>query len=512
MITCQKCGRRTPEGAFCEKCGEPLSDPLPRAAPRPGVPDRGIPTPENAARDPAVRFDMRSEPLSGMPNGYNDAPTVRAMRMQSPFRAGEPLGSGPSRDARSEPLSGGGKGSGPVLMIDKLCVQFDGYVGMFRFRFDPRDPGEGLQDIRLRFESQLTGERVEVRPIRHLDRQREIPVSFPVQSAGAVVWFVTVEYEKRGRRHVLEGSVQMVVVHPREAQTVAGNLAINITNNISNGNASDVHISQRAADDLAKLSGAENPFDELRRIVAGPARAWEAVELFDADEVESFPPMPSRAVTDRITLDFGVRKVVFFAGRTVTFGRKRELNDIVLRPPADAGEEEQLPYRSVSRAHCYFEHQGDSVAVCDGQRNEYRVVKPSSGGTFWNDQRISGQVTLSAGTSGVLSFAGPGCSGALSMQVKACPSASACESCPYANKHWCGEGARPSLVLARRDGIPELFVAVWSCFSLAEADPSFSGVVIFRKDGGFAWRKGRRCGWIVPGTEQQTDFGVVKVS
>ena len=68
------------------------------------------------------------------------------------------------------------------------------------------------------------------------------------------------------------------------------------------------------------------------------------------------------------------------------------------------------------------------------------------------------------------------------------------------------------MVLARRDGVAEWFVALWSCFSLEEVDPSFEGVVIFRKEGGFAWRRGRRCGWFVPGTTLQTDSGVVTVS
>ena len=61
-------------------------------------------------------------------------------------------------------------------------------------------------------------------------------------------------------------------------------------------------------------------------------------------------------------------------------------------------------------------------------------------------------------------------------------------------------------MLTRRDGFAERYVALWSCFSLEEADPSFEGVVIFRKDGGFAWRRGRRCGWLVPGETIDTDF------
>jgi hypothetical protein len=168
----------------------------------------------------------------------------------------------------------------------------------------------------------------------------------------------------------------------------------------------------------------------------------------------------------------------------------------------------------ISRAHCHFEHQGDAVAVCDGQRDSFRVVRPSACGTYWNDVRIGGSVNLSSGDAGVLSFGASACAGGVALDVKVgSPSSpSECGKCPFADKHWCAEGTRPSLMLTRRDGVPERFVAIWSCFRLSEADPSFEGVVIFRKDGAFAWRKGRRCGWIVPGTKQQTDFGVVTVS
>ncbi|MBQ6007894.1 MAG: hypothetical protein IJL17_05100, partial [Kiritimatiellae bacterium] len=82
---------------------------------------------------------------------------------------------------------------------------------------------------------------------------------------------------------------------------------------------------------------------------------------------------------------------------------------------------------------------------------------------------------------------------------------------PHASRTWCGDGRRPALMLTRRDGVAERFVALWSCFPLEEADPSFEGVVIFRKDGGFAWRRGRRCGWLVPGERMETDFGPVTV-
>ena len=99
----------------------------------------------------------------------------------------------------------------------------------------------------------------------------------------------------------------------------------------------------------------------------------------------------------------------------------------------------------------------------------------------------------------------------MSLAVRACRPVRACATCPHASRTWCGDGRRPALMMTRRDGVFERFVALWSCFPLEEADPSFEGVVIFRKDGGFAWRRGRRCGWLVPGETLETDFGQVAV-
>lgn len=519
-----------PEGSFCERCGSPLPK---QCAPADvaGIPERAAqvypprdayesaPTVQ-AQRAPiftppssAAPFRPQSPSAPVQPQSY--AASFPGQQYASPYQPEPPAMARQQAYAPYEPMTPAPSAfddSQPALEVDMLCVLFEKLPGLMRFNFNPRNSRDGLQNIRFLFENQLTGERVVTRPIRHLNRPVQIPVSFPAQEAGALAWNVTVEYECRARRRVLEGAVQMVVVHPKEPQRAAENLAINITNTINNGNASDVHVSQRALEDLVKLSQSENPSDELRRIVSGGARAWSTVELFDADELELFPPMPPEARTDRVTLDLGVHRVTFFAGRTVTFGRMHEINDIVLRPPSDASEDESIPYRKISRAHCHFEHRGETVVLCDGSRDQNRIVKPSMGGTYWNDRCISGFVKLSQGESGVVSFAGPCSTGAISMNVTACAPSSDCRNCPYVNKTWCGDGARPSLMLKRRDGFPEMFVAVWSCFSLENADPSLKGVVIFRKDGGFAWRKGRRCGWIVPGTKQHTDFGVVTVS
>ena len=390
--------------------------------------------------------------------------------------------------------------------MDTLCILFEDTPGFLRFRFNP---GASAENVLVTLENPLTGIKANSRRLTYLQGEREITVPVPSQMAGAFVWYLTLTYEAAGRKRRLDGEVQMVVVRPREAQKAAEQLTVTINNNITNGNASDVHVSQRAVDDLARLTAAENPFEELRRIVLSGRRVWASVSLDDGGAMPVLPLQPVAAVRESITLDLGRGTIRFFANRNIRFGRKRELNDFVLRPPEGASSD---PYCAIGRAQCCFEHNGDAAVIYDGQFDERNVLKASSYGTFWNDASIATAHRLSAGDTGVISFAGPSCAGAVALEAKACRPIRACATCPHANRTWCGDGRRPALMLTRRDGVAERFVALWSCFPLEEADPSFEGVVIFRKEGGFAWRRGRRCGWLVPGETLETDFGQVKVS
>ena len=422
---------------------------------------------------------------------------------------------------------------GPMLAVDRLCVQFEKMPGFIRFYFDPMSPVAGLQNIVFTFESQLTGFSFKTRPIRQLNRPRPFPVQFPAQEAGTQVWYVTVEFEDGRRKCRREGDLEVLVCRPQEAKQVAENLSITIDNSVTIGdhsanaadittrgsligdhsaNAADVQMRKGILESLARMAKSDNPFDELRGLIRSENRSWTKVELFGAEETSSLPPMPANARADHIVIDFGNTRTHFFANRTIKFGRKKEVNDIALRPSADASEMEMLPYRKVSREHCFFELEGQCAMISDGHRDEFRVIQPSSGGTFWNNEQLHQSVSLPVGTEGVVSFGGIHYGDSLSLDVKVCSPAKACASCPHADRHWCGEGARPSLVLSRRDRIPEKFIAMWSCFWLGDADPTFDGVVIFRKDGAFAYRDGRRIGWLVPGTAVQTDFGIATVN
>ena len=493
MMVCPKCGRTTAEGRFCERCGASIAapqggcnqvDPTP---PQGGVRQVG---PQGGGRQIGSQ-EIRT-PNDSMHLQEGEHRQVAATYLQPSCRAVK-------------------------LEMDTMCILFEDTPGFLRFRFNA---GEVAENVLITLENPLTGVKANSRKMPYLQGAREITLPVLSQPAGAFVWYLTLTYEASGRKHRLDGEVQMVVVRPREAQKAAEQLTVTINNNITNGNASDVHVSQRAVEDLARLATAENPFEELRRIVLSGQRVWATVSI-DADGVQpTLPPQPPNAVCDTVTLDLDTRRIHFFAKRRVTFGRDRRNDpcDISLRHPMRESLEltpadpRNAPYRSVSGHHCHFEHNGNSVVVRDGNWDGAMMVKPSSFGTFWNDNPVSSSVLLNSGDAGVLSFAGRCAEGALSLDVKVCRPIRACETCPHANRTWCGDGRRPALMLTRRDGMAERFVALWSCFPMDEADPSFEGVIIFRKEGGFAWRRGRRCGWLVPGTTIHTDFGEVTVS
>ncbi|MGN0853137.1 MAG: FHA domain-containing protein [Kiritimatiellia bacterium] len=484
MISCPRCGRATPEGAFCSRCGAELD-----SAPAPVSPA------------PAYAQPQRTE--------FHRTEQQVRQAMDEGLRLADERIRRFDVDERMRPARRGE----PTLEIDSLCPLFENLNSTLRFRFDPHSGGEPLEAIAIVF-SNCACDKKPVQRIRRVVQTQEFPVQSPPQSVGMQSWNVAVEYVSAGRRRKLAGDFS-VIVKPVESRAKGENISINIATNIGNvSQASDVTVNQRGAEGLADLIAATNPFEEMQRVFMSGKRQWTAIPLLDDDQVADLPPVPANAQTEHILVDLGGdRRIHFFAHRTITFGRKKETNDIVLRPAPGADDRQMIPYCKISREHCFFEHSGEKALIVDGRRNPAGVVEPSTGGTFWNDERLEAPLELSAGTAGVVSFGGVQRGENLALDVKVCEPVKACATCPHANVRWCGEGRRPCLMFSRRDGLPEKFVGLWSCFCLGEADPSFEGVVIFRKDGAFAYRRNDgRSGWLVPGTRIQTDFGFVDIN
>ena len=400
----------------------------------------------------------------------------------------------------------------PTLEFDKFCMLCERMNGNLRFRFHPGG-GKMLENVTFAF-SNGYGQKLPPYSVRRIDRSMPFPIQFPPQEAGMQAWEVKIEYWADRRKYELSGRFE-VYVHPVESRKRGlDNINISINTNIGNvSQASDVVLNQRGSEKFAKLIEENDIIGEMNRRVMSDQREWMFIPLYNDSKFRDLPPMPANARADSIVLSIGGRLVHFFANRTVKFGRKRECNDFVIRPPATWGEDKVAPYRRVSREHCFFEHSGANVLISDGSRSPLGVIQPSSAGTFWNNRQITTPVLVPAGSSGVISFAGVAYGDALQMNLKACDSARACAACPLADKSWSGDGSRPCLMISRTDGVAEKFVGLWSCFWMGEADPSFEGYVVFRKDGAFAYcREDGQVGWLVPGTTVQTDFGNITVN
>ena len=458
QVRCPVCGTPGTPGDFCEMgCGR-----LPAAPATAGT---------------GAKREASSEAQTRAPTSQN--------------RGEEPAGTG------SHGAEGGWTAPTPKADLemewDAMCLLFEGLTGLLRFRVTA---GRRLENLVLTVENPLTGEKRPSRRVASLEEgeKREVPVAVPPQEAGGGVWYLTATYETDGRVRAMEGELERLVKKPQEAQMAAKNLSVQITNNITNGNASDVTVSQRTLEDLAPLAQSENPFDALQKLVRGGQREWTKMGLWRGGAQEALPPLPAGTATDRLMLELGTGKLHLRTKRTITLGRSRETCEITLRPAPEATDEIKQSYLLLSRRHCQFEAKGKQVIVRDGYRDGIRGTSPSMSGTYWNGERIGETRALEAGEEGMLSFSRfPRPGDGRSFAAKACHPCGQCGTCTKTDRAWCGGGEHACLLLWRR-GMAEAYVAMWGCFPLAEADPAFEGVVLFRERGGFAWRRGRRCG------------------
>lgn len=358
-----------------------------------------------------------------------------------------------------------------------MCVQFEGLVGTVRFRLDP-GPG-GMGNVRLSLEHAGTGRRGTWGPRRFRGRG-EIRVQLDGQPAGCPTWTVRLECERDGRTQRWEGDVDLLVVRPREAQRAADNLTVEITNNISLGHASDAQVNQRALEGLEGLSAAENPFDELRRVVGGGGRSWSPVELYES----TLPP--EGAVRDRVAVEWGGWTLRLFGGPEMRFGRDRPGpggTDFTLRPGPGGRRD---PYGRISRMHCTFARCGGGVELRDGVRSDSGLESASSNGTWWEGRRLRAPARLAVGAVGTVAFGGAAADGAVALRAE------------------CGEGW---LLLRREDGVREAFLMLWGEFGLSRLDSAAGKLRLCRRDGAFAWQAGSQCGWVVPGESSWTPAG-----
>jgi len=428
-------------------------------------------------------------------------------------------------ESRAEPPPPPRRG-GIELCLDRICLLWENTPGSVRFHLKTSRERQ-LKDVELELSNPLQNKSIKVSVSSIDDRSGlsndgrmmgNLMAQFPEMGAGSYAWTVSLRFTQGGMIKQYMSQFQLVVMGRGNAKSIAEQIVINIKNDIKASEAADVRVSNRIADELQGMLAdkSENPFEAMRRYTNGTDRAWCYMSL-SASHPE-LPPVPEEAKVDSISLDFGDRSLKLYAKRAVSFGRKSSsINkhvDIAFVAPTDYMDENgkmKSPYGRISRQHCTFEHEGQQIAIRDGVLDENRMWKNSLHGTFWNGGQVSEQVSLGVGEKGVLSLAGCHLWNGVSLDARAVSPAVACKDCPFADRKWCGNG-RPSLVLKRRDGVRETYVCMWSCLHLGEIDSSHDGIILFRKDGAFAWGNESECGWLVPGEQVETAYGYVTIS
>lgn len=552
---------------------EGMEDPSPHPSFEPSVQPSADPviSPQSVVKDKPLTPARPAVPVQPTVPTWSTVPPVQPARPVGPFRSAEPArpvesarpadlvrvdvaaqsavyakNATPSAPVRVAEQNPGGESSidkdstpmmagdvpleeEPKLEIDKNCTLKEGKAGTLKARFVPgtrescdvmfwikEHCGEKLKECCV--EKQGVGSKPwsDSEAIPTLTPSSS-PYSFDIQlrayqDASEVAFDIGFQYKLGGWIEKWEGTWSVVIKEKvdRSVVNIYGDHASEIKNIHLDGGAKEVNLSSGHASVIEGVTiGAGSDGGGVSR----PELSYERCKLFRVSPPPLPYPQPTGAKTDRLILDHGRWRLLLFSGRTVTFGRNRGLCDISWRHPnADRIEHddpENIPYRKISGQQCSFEHRGDKVALIDGVRDERGIVKPSSYGTFFNAVRVEREKLLvSEGTGrGLVTFSDSAATGTLSV----CLPNDVCAKCTRAERIWCGGGKRPSLVFKRLDGVPESAVMVWSCFRLEEADPSFEGVKIFRSDGGFAWRRGRRCGWLVPSESIETECGTVYV-
>lgn len=543
-VTCPNCCRRVPQTPLCENCGKPLpiqqtglSEPHTSVLPQVKVPGSQQPV-SSAEPVVPVRPAVPLRPVAPVPPGSPiqavvppslvspvepvapQTSSLPALFKQTSISSPQTTTFQPSRESTSRgdvPLK-----HEPTVEVDELCMQRDGKAGTLNVRILPGS--RTCENVAVTISEQsdnLHESGVRWKHVESLDSLNEAWEYYPqldkYKDADSVAFIISFTYEEAGVKVERKGYWKCLIGGGRDQErNCARQIVLNITNNIQGGHASEIHNSTETKD-LLEEALRQSDDDAFRRklqeIFQSGAHAYKCIK-FARVGLDGLPrPLPTGTKTDRLVLDLGSRRLLLFSGRTVTFGRNRGLCDISWRhPDADRiGHDDpaNIPYRKISGQQCSFEHRGDQVALIDGVRDARGIVEPSSYGTFFNAVQVEGEKLLvSDGTGrGLITFSDSAATGTLSV----CLPNDVCAKCTRAERIWCGGGKRPSLVFKRLDGVPESAVMVWSCFRLEEADPSFEGVKIFRSDGGFAWRRGRRCGWLVPGESIETECGTVYV-
>ena len=336
---------------------------------------------------------------------------------------------------------------------------------------------------------------------------------------------ISVSYVLAGRRHFYDGSFDVAVLNEMACRSAAQVTLQNIYNiDVDAKEASRVRVeipdrAKREVDEASK-SQEHDPLKVAEELVNLGVRKYRKISMSRSDDVMVLQKPPQEAICKEIQLDFGYGfgKVQLFTDPILGIGHTYDGNrytDVIIDPPCDLDEAQRVPYEKMSRGQCLLRSNGSEVEIVDGRYRSSGVLAASTNGTYLNGEKIGacGCRVLHDGTIGLGTT-----SRETTLDVElVTPKEDSCRHCRLggeSREYCCRSGcASRNVILRRRDGVAIVYVALWSCIDVGVIYKSFSGLEIFYDNHAFAWRRGTKRGWIVPGGRiDLSHFGPIIVS
>lgn len=345
-------------------------------------------------------------------------------------------------------------------------------------------------------------------PRPKLGQSREFKLHIPPLHQGAHPAEIQIRFTQGGKVLTFDANTELYVYPPDSSvKQIAEHIVFNITNDIKTGHASDVHLSQNAADAVGRFTsnGSAHSVTDLLNLMNSEQRAYRREELYEAGCVLVAPSLgqpPAGSLAQQMTLEVGGRRAHLIAGNRVTLGKNRS-SRIVTRVFDRAGKVSAQACERLSRLHSTLELNGEECVVWDGALDECGLMKTSTWGVFWQGKAVDGCVRFPAErfpASATLGLAGRADAHDFALRAQAVfPDVSRCGACGRREKPICRHGKTPCVVLKRDDAIPECYVLLWSCLDLGQVFPECAGLVVCHEQGAFSWRSSGAAGWLTPG-------------
>ena len=429
-----------------------------------------------------------------------------------------PCTSESSEDRGSAPASdmpGGGDMPGDgipfSIELDTMLSLQEGVGNSLRILFTPSPSAGTFSNVSISISSD--DERFQMKT-----RQRDVLYSpcefvFGVRDleAGVCVFDVNVSYVLGGRKYFYDGTFDVVVLERRNWQTDAKrNLSFVFNPVIHASEAARVRmdVPAHAVDLLAQAAkdAERDPLKVAEELVNLGVRKYRMIAMLRSDGIEVLPPPPPEAACKEIQLDlgYGFGKVQLFTDSIIGIGHTYEgsrYTDIVVDPPAGLVGDQRLPYEKMSRGQCLLRSNGFDMELVDGRIRASGSPAESTNGTYLNGERV-GMGGCRLPQNGAIGL-GTTCRATTLDATLVTPSPEACQRCRRGgeSREYCCRGGRACVnaVLRRRDGVLITYVVLGSCIDMGCIYGAFSGFEVFYDHQAFAWRRGTRRGWLVPG-------------